>query len=197
MLHPSVTPTPNSAAQPDDRDLVERAKSGDKDAFGQLYALHRPKVLGAVRAIVGDPHTAQDLTSEAFLRAYQAIGVLNAPNRFDNWVSQIGRNLAKNHLGRIRLRNEVATESLDDRPVPDSDPAETVARLPILRAALRVLKPRARAIVAMRVLDGMTLTETAAAVGLAPAVVSQIQHRALARLRQTPQVRAVLSGGMA
>src|SRR3954471_635520 len=77
-----------------DRQLVEAVRAGDDVAFERLYARHRARVAGLLRAMVRDPGRAEDLTQEVFLAAITHLRRNDAPIAFQPWVLEIARNAA-------------------------------------------------------------------------------------------------------
>ena len=85
-----------AAPQPDnDAELAAKVKRGDRNAFAQLYQRHHAVVYGYFRARVLDPHVAEDLTQEAFMRIFGAIARFNTELRFQSWLMGICRNVLR------------------------------------------------------------------------------------------------------
>ncbi|MDF2713969.1 MAG: polymerase subunit sigma-24 [Paenibacillus sp.] len=68
--------------EPTDGSLIERARAGDRDAFGELVRRHRTKAFDWARNVARDPHLAEDIVQEALLRAFMHLGTLADMNRF-------------------------------------------------------------------------------------------------------------------
>ncbi|MEX2216967.1 MAG: RNA polymerase sigma factor [Phycisphaeraceae bacterium] len=92
--------------QLDDAELAARVKRGDRDAFSQLYSRHHMVVYGYFRARVLDPHIAEDLSQEAFLRVFGAIARFNTELRFQSWLMGICRNVLREQVRHIMRRRE-------------------------------------------------------------------------------------------
>ncbi|MEO5366952.1 MAG: RNA polymerase sigma factor RpoE [Magnetococcus sp. WYHC-3] len=92
-----------------DQLLVERVKKGDKRAFELLVRKYQGRVAAVIGRIVPDAGRVQDLTQEAFLKAYRALGNFRGDSAFYTWLYRIAVNTAKNHL------------MSQDRGVPMSD----------------------------------------------------------------------------
>ncbi|MCL2107105.1 MAG: sigma-70 family RNA polymerase sigma factor [Oscillospiraceae bacterium] len=82
--------------------LAVQAAKGEKDAFQRLYQLTRQRVYFVALSITKNETDAQDILQETYLRAYQSIGQLERPERFESWLSQIAANQAKNYLSKKR-----------------------------------------------------------------------------------------------
>ncbi|QYR21286.1 RNA polymerase sigma factor [Paenibacillus sp. sptzw28] len=77
-----------------DSDLIDRARGGDRDAFGELVRRHRAKAFDWARNVARDPHLAEDIVQEALLRAFMHFGTLADMDRFLPWLHRIVRNEA-------------------------------------------------------------------------------------------------------
>lgn len=86
------------AAAATDQQLVERVQAGDKRAFDLLVLKYQPKILGLVSRYVHDSHEVQDVTQEAFIKAYRALPRFRGDSAFYTWLYRIAINTAKNHL---------------------------------------------------------------------------------------------------
>lgn len=81
-----------------DQDLVKQVQNGDKRAFDILVLKYQTKIISLVSRFVHDPHEAQDVTQEAFLKAYRALGNFRGDSAFYTWIYRIAINTAKNYL---------------------------------------------------------------------------------------------------
>lgn len=82
----------------DDQQLVKRVQNGDKRAFDLLVLKYQHRILGLVVRFVHDPHEAQDVTQEAFIKAYRALANFRGDSAFYTWLYRIAINTAKNYL---------------------------------------------------------------------------------------------------
>ncbi len=82
----------------DDRQLVARVQKGDKRAFDLLVLKYQSRILALVVRFVQDSHEAQDVTQEAFIKAYRALGNFRGDSAFYTWLYRIAINTAKNYL---------------------------------------------------------------------------------------------------
>jgi RNA polymerase sigma-70 factor (ECF subfamily) len=106
--------------------LVERARQGDRAAFGQLVDEYKDKIYNYVARMLNDPYEAEDVTQEAFLRAYRSLPRFRGASSFHTWLYRIASNLAIDVV-RKRKRQE-PTFSLDE-PL-ESDDGEYERELP-------------------------------------------------------------------
>ena len=81
-----------------DQQLVKRVQEGDKKAFDLLVLKYQHKIAGLVSRFVRDSDEVQDVTQEAFIKAYRAIGKFRGDSQFYTWLYRIAINTAKNHL---------------------------------------------------------------------------------------------------
>jgi RNA polymerase sigma-70 factor, ECF subfamily len=98
--------------QPDDAKLAAKVKRGDRTAFGTLFARHHPMVFGYFRARVLDGHIAEDLSQEAFLRVFSAIGRFDTSLRLQSWLMGICRNVLREHVRHVMRRREMGWTEL-------------------------------------------------------------------------------------
>ncbi|MBU0751050.1 MAG: RNA polymerase sigma factor RpoE [Gammaproteobacteria bacterium] len=92
-----------------DQLLVERVQAGDKQAYGLLVAKYQRKLLRLVSRLVRDPHEAEDVAQEAFIKAYRALPNFRGDSAFYTWLYRIGVNTAKNWLVAHRRRAPTST----------------------------------------------------------------------------------------
>jgi len=77
-----------------EKELVEQARAGDPDAFGELVRRHRAKAFGIAHSLTQDHHLAEDIVQEALVRAFLHLGSLVDAARFSPWLTKIIRNEA-------------------------------------------------------------------------------------------------------
>ncbi|PWU52751.1 RNA polymerase subunit sigma-24 [Micromonospora sp. S4605] len=178
--------------------LVARAQAGDAEAFGLVYDRYVDQVFGFVSRRVRDRQTAEDLTSEAFLRALRNLDAFRRPGGdFGAWITNIARNLIINHQTLHRNRFEVPMAEVRDRAEPDrvaSPEQVTVERLTraALIAGVDQLSAPQRQCIVLRYLRELSIDETAQAMGKTPAAIKAIQHKALRALRGLLPVGVVM-----
>jgi RNA polymerase sigma-70 factor (ECF subfamily) len=108
----------------EERNWVERASAGDRDAFAALVDRYWEPVRAWLTGLTGHVHLAEDLTQEAFLRAWVALPKLSAAEVFRVWLYRIARNEYLAALRRPQATNPAAgTEAVPDVPDPAPDPA--------------------------------------------------------------------------
>jgi RNA polymerase sigma-70 factor (ECF subfamily) len=156
-------------------DLVARAKDGDKDAFGHLYALHRAQVTRMVRfSLGGDP---EDVVAEVFLRAWTSLPRhqdTGAP--FVAWLYGIARHVVWDEMARSNRTRPRAE-------LPESGYQESNDDRLALAEAMEKLPTQQRQVIEMKYLMGMRNPEIAAELGISTGAVNAKQWRALVALR--------------
>jgi len=167
-------------------DLVERAQDGETEAFGRLYDHYSDTVYRYIYYRVGSKATAEDLTSETFLRALRRIGTFTWQGRdFGAWLVTIARNLVADHFKSSRFRLEVTTgEMLDANEVersPEDSVLESLSNEALL-TAVRKLNPQQQECVTLRFLQGLSVAETARVMGKNEGAIKTLQYRAVRTL---------------
>jgi RNA polymerase sigma-70 factor (ECF subfamily) len=161
--------------------LVELARSGDSEAFGQLYDRYHVAVYRFVHYRVGSVALAEDLTSETFFRALRSMGSFRWQGRdFGAWLMTIARNLTTDHFkaGRTRLEHPTEDMSLHDGATEGPEPAVLAALTnEALLTALKELPHEQQECLVMRFLQGLSIAETAAVLGRSDGAVKQLQLR--------------------
>ena len=167
--------------------LVERARGGDAEAFGELYDHYRGSILRYTTSRVGSRPLAEDLTSETFVRALRNIQTFRWQGRdFGAWLTTIARNLVLDHYKASRTRLEITTDEVGDHDTTTA-PAPEIAVLAALDgrdllAALSILPQAQRECLVLRFLQDLSIAETAAALHRTEGAVKQLQLRALRTL---------------
>ncbi len=166
----------------DQRELIDRAKRGDHDAFAALVDSALRRLDAAARLILRDPELAQDAVQEGLIRAWRDLPGLRDPDRFDAWLHRLTVNACLDLVRRRRRRPiEVELSPLDSFDVPDHSIA--FAERDRLDTALRRLDPGHRAVVALHYLLGMPLPEVAVSLGIPYGTAKSRLHYALTTMR--------------
>jgi len=168
--------------------LVELAQRGDAEAFGLLYERYVDTVYRYIYVRVGSVPTAEDLTSETFIRALRRIDTFTWQGRdIAAWFITIARNLLTDNAKSSRFRLEVSTaDMLDADEGVDGPEDEVLERLRDARLidAVRSLKPEQAECVVLRFIQGLSLAETAKVLGRSEGAVKQLQLRAVRSLHR-------------
>jgi RNA polymerase sigma-70 factor, ECF subfamily len=156
------------------KELIIRAQAGDREALTQLIAGQQHYVYSIAMSVLKDPDDAADLTQEAFVRLFRALGQYNGESRFTTWLYRLVVNLGRDELRRRGRQVVVAPPSADDEaddplgsvadddrgtdPVRALDAAE--ARL-VVRRALQELEEHYRLVLTLYYFDDMKYTDIA------------------------------------
>ena len=156
-----------------DQQLVERAQHGDKRAFELLVEKYQRKLGRLLSRLIRDPGEVEDVTQEAFIKAYRALPSFRGDSAFYTWLYRIGINTAKNYLVAMGRRAPTSTEV-------EAEDAEGYAEGELLRdintpeslllskeiagtvnAAIESLPEELRSAIQLRELEGMSYEEIA------------------------------------
>jgi len=166
--------------------LVDLARAGDAEAFGQLYDHYMPGIFRFVYYRVGSRPLAEDLTSETFVRGLRSIQRFQWQGRdFSAWLTTIARNLITDHYKSSRSRLELVTEEVPESPSGSAGPEDDVLTAisnELLLDAVNQLPREQRDCVLMRFIQGMSTAQTAAALDRSEGAVKQLQLRAVRTL---------------
>jgi RNA polymerase sigma-70 factor (ECF subfamily) len=176
---------PGSEAR-SERPLVDAARAGDERAIAELYNGYFPRVYRYMLARTGNVGDAEDLTEEVFIRVLDALGRFEwreAP--FSAWLFRIAHNAIISHQRRDGARGR-QTPLSPTLPMKTQGPEEMVeARLTLdeVMRATETLPEAQRQVIALRFGAGLSVAETARALGKGEGNVKVIQHKAIAKLK--------------
>jgi RNA polymerase sigma-70 factor (ECF subfamily) len=166
----------------DQRELVERARGGDHDAFAALAGAYVARLDAAARLILRDRELARDAVQEGFLAAWRGLPTLRDPDRFEAWLHRlVFRSCINATRRRGRRPMEVELLAIDAPQIADI--ASTVADRDLLHGALKALQPEQRAVVVMHYYLGMPLPDVASALGIPIGTAKSRHHRSLQQMR--------------
>ena len=174
-----------------DRELVERAKGGDYEAFRELVERHQGRIFGAARRITGSAQDAEDVVQETFLSVIEHVAEFRGDAPFAAWLLRIATNHA---LKALRKRRGLPTVPIDESlPRPEAverwrDEPERLAEDPAVRklieAAIDELDDLHRPVFVLRDVEGLSTEATAEALGISVANAKVRLMRARLKLRE-------------
>ena len=170
--------------------LVLRAQAGDREAFEQLVRRHTDRVYAVARRLGLPSDAAEEVTQEAFLRAWRGIGSFEGQARFFTWLYRIGLNEAKRRLAREPTRPLIRSLDEDgavDPPDVRDEPYARVTQAELRGAvadAVHGLALKYRMPLVLRDIEGLSTADAAAIVGLSEAAFKSRLHRARAAVRE-------------
>ena len=169
----------------DQRELIERARDGDRAAMESLYRAHAGRVYTVVRRLAGDDALADDLAQEAWIRAFEKLHLFRGDASFGTWMYRLATNTALNHLrsaGRHRELEEEASEEVRSTRPPSVDDA--VINQKVLSDALDQLPPGYRQVLVLHDVEGLTHKEIGERLDVATGTSKSQLHKARARMRE-------------
>ncbi len=156
-----------------DQQLVERAQRGDKRAFELLVLKYQRKLGRLLSRFVRDPAEVEDVTQEAFIKAYRALPSFRGDSAFYTWLYRIGINTAKNYLVALGRRAPTTTgfdneeaegfedaEQLRDSNTPESE-LEGKEIAATVNRAVDALPADLRTAITLREIEGLSYEEIA------------------------------------
>lgn len=174
-----------SASEPSFKELVERAQSGDADAFGIIYETHVTPVYRYVFVRTQHREEAEDIVQEAFLKAYEAIGRFETTREnFLPYLFTVARNLLINR-GKKKKSDSLTHEEIDrhDGGSDTSKMAESDELTRALTGAMEVLTETEREVVELRFFGEQTYAEIAAILDKKEEAIRQHVARAMKKMR--------------
>lgn len=201
-----VSPTtPVRMSAYDEAALIRRANAGEATAARQIIRTHNQRLYRLVRAVLRSNADAEDVLQEAYLRAFASLDTFNGGSSLSTWLSRIALNAA---LMRLRAQKRqkraappIAAMEAQIIPFPLSsttaDPERVMAQrqlLHLVEEATDALPETFRLVFVARVIEGLSVEETAGLLGLPAATVKTRLHRArkLIRTRLEEQIGPVL-----
>lgn len=171
-----------TAPRDSEAELVRRARRGEVDAFEELYRGHVGRVFAICQRMVADPPLAEELTQEAFVRAWSKLGSFRGSSAFGTWLHRLAVNVAVDALRARRRWRERFSEEPPARPpaAPRRDPAGALD----LERSIAALPPRARAVFVLHDVEGYKHREIAGLLELSVGACKAHLHRARRRLRE-------------
>jgi RNA polymerase sigma-70 factor (ECF subfamily) len=163
------------------QELVERAKRGDREAFGLLAAGEVDRLHAIARLVLREPDLAEDAVQEALVRCWRQLPKLRDVERFDGWLYRILMRTAADEYGR-RRRHEASVRAIRMEPTV-SDGGHDLADRDELERGFRKLSIDHRAVIVLHHYGGLPLPEVAAALGIPPGTAKSRYHYAMAALR--------------
>jgi RNA polymerase sigma-70 factor, ECF subfamily len=182
-------------AVPDDVDLARRAQARDAEAFRAIMRRHNQKLYRLARAIIRNDSEAEDIVQETYVTAFAHLANFRGEASLATWLSRIAINEA---LGRLRKKKRAAAV-MSEAPAGDAqiipfplaggsdDPERTMAQrqiLALVEQATDALPDIYRTVFVARVIEGLSMEETADLLHIKPETVKTRLHRARGLVRQ-------------
>ena len=171
-MRPFEAPERAGLAKDTDKELVRRVQKGDRRAFDLLFARYQHKILNLVGRYLRDPQDVEDVTQEAFIKAFRALPRFRGDSAFYTWLYRIAINTAKNHLVARSRRPPGTDVDVEDAQFMDGadllkeseSPESALARDELSQAiddAIGRLPDDLRSAVTLREFDGLSYEQIA------------------------------------
>jgi RNA polymerase sigma-70 factor (ECF subfamily) len=158
--------SPSDRRSVSDARLVEEARRGDKEAFGELVTRYERRLIRVILRFVPDVEQARDLAQETFFRVYRRLDQFDPARRFGPWMFRIGVNLTLDYLRKRKRRlrwslfSDAPSETAPDPETPD--PRTQLDLSQEVRAVMELLPEKYRSVLILRDLENFTTSEIAA-----------------------------------
>lgn len=167
-------------------DLLSRLRRRDRTALRELAVDHGSALTRVAYLHLGDAHAAEDAAQETLLAAWRAARRTSDRTTLRPWLYGILVNICRNHLRslqRRRRREKLAVSRRPKNPSPDA-PEDITKELAAVQQALMQLDEGQRSVIVLRYERGLSIAETAEALGIAEGTVKSRTHSALQRLKE-------------
>lgn len=180
----------------DERELIQRAQSGDGTAFRSIVEHYQRRVYFLAYDLTGNQHDAEDLAQEVFVKAYRALDTFRGEARLSSWLYRITLNSCLNKrrkkaVTQMNLVDDFSAETSRDDPFSAAGFAENPERAAESRlmqnhieSAITKLAPKERAVFVLRHYQDLPLKEIARVLNVAEGTVKSLLFRAVRRLQK-------------
>jgi RNA polymerase sigma-70 factor (ECF subfamily) len=166
-------------------DAVPLTGTTHAESFSELYERTLPRVYAYVASLLRDRSAAEDVTAQAFERAYRKRRSYRpARGSMDAWLFGIARNAALDELRKRKRRAVLETDPEDTGSPAPEDQAELAVRRETVRAALASLDGQERDLIALKFAGGLSNGEIARVLGMSESNVGTRLHRTITKLRE-------------
>ena len=144
-----------------DRELIVRARRGDRNAFGELVTCYQTGVFNVCYRLLHERTEAEDLAQETFMRAYDRLHIFDLDREFGPWIRRIAANLCLNYLESRKVTVQLDQERDADESRRPEQQVEVQERSVQIRAALISLPPHYRVVIELRHYQELSYDEIA------------------------------------
>ena len=186
----------------DDAQLIQRALDGDDTAFSALVKKYRKPVHALAWRKIGDFHIAEEITQDTFLKVYQRLSTLKAPQSFAGWLYVITTNQCKAWFRKKRTRTQslenTSSTELEKRAyseyiIEENERTAKETQREVVKKILAKLQESERTVITLYYLGGMTYGEISEFLGVSEAAIRNRLYRARHRLKkEEPMIREAL-----
>jgi RNA polymerase sigma-70 factor (ECF subfamily) len=171
----------------DENGLIERARAGDRAAFGELVRRHRDAVYRFAARWLGDPDLALDVAQDVFVRAFDGLKNYRGDSRFRTWLFSITLNVVRSSARRQKRRGEIRLDTGADFPDLRTPPDAKAARADAFARAARelaTLPEKQRGAVTLRIYEGLSFKEIGEILGCSEGAARVNYHHGITKLRE-------------
>ena len=172
-----------------------KLRSGESSAFEQIIRTHNQRLFRIARAILRDSFEAEDIVQEAYIKAFSNLDILETSNEPGAWLAKITSNLAISRLRQKKRQTRLAEELIEDNAIPlrkggygEMSPEHQTALTQIrqlLEREIDDLSDGFREVFVLRMVEDMSVIETAQTLDLSPQTVKSRLHRARAKIQNS------------
>jgi RNA polymerase sigma-70 factor (ECF subfamily) len=166
-----------------DRELAERARDGDRDAFRQLLERHHDTAYRVAFRFIGSVEDAEDIAQDVCLALAHKLRSFRGTSRFSTWLYRVVVNACHDHLRRQKSTRTLQSNYAVFRAMDEADQAHDAERAGSLTHALGALEPKLRETVVLVLSEDLTHAEAAEALGCAESTISWRMHEARKKLK--------------
>ena len=173
----------------EETELIRQALAGDQTAFESLVLTHQDRLFGAMTHVCGGVHDAEEVTQEAFIRAYLKLDTFHQNSQFFTWLYRIAFNIALSRKRRKRAkisldqqRDDIGKDVVDDGEAVDAAMIRD-DEVTLVRSALTHLSEQHRGILVLREMNEASYEEIAEILDLSIGTVRSRLNRARKQLR--------------
>lgn len=173
-----------SSAREGPGQLVERAQNGDREAFEQIYREQVGRIHALCWRLTGDTELAEELTQQAFVRAWRKLHLFSARSALSTWLHRLTVNvvMADHRVHGTRRQRQLPLDEVGSEPLVDKRETSEVGL--DLERAIAALPPRARSVFVLHDVEGYGHAEIAEIAGMAIGTSKAHLHRARSLLRE-------------
>lgn len=181
---------------PDDRQLIERCRSGDREAFDELVRRYERQVYNLAYRLSGNYDDASDVVVEAFVRAFQGLHTFRGDANFGTWLHRVvvntfldmrKRSKGRQHISleeQIELDGDTFTRQIEDTSPGPQELVEQEEREAVLQRAIAQLSPERRILIVLYHFENLSYEEIAQILKLPVGTVKSRLNRARLALRE-------------
>jgi RNA polymerase sigma-70 factor, ECF subfamily len=185
---------PSGPALENEKEIVERARKGDKEAYRLLVEAYKDRLFGLISTMISNREQAEDVSQEVFVKAFFALPRFEGGSAFYTWLFRIASNHCLDHLRKKRVsevsldatrEEDDGTSRMDRLQAPETEMPEAMIGTPTESGeVLFVLPPEQRLILTLRELEGYSYEELADVMKCGVNTIKSRLNRAREALKQ-------------